>query len=405
MALNVKRCEALKEPGRYLDADGLYLQISKNGGKSWIFRYERNGKERMMGLGRFPVFGLAEARVRANKARQLLADGVDPMADRDRVKAEKAAAAARHLTFKKAAESYFELHQAKWKNAKHRDQFLNTLRDYAFPVIGEVAVADISTGDIMRVLEPHWATKNETMNRVRSRIEQVLSWATVRGHRSGDNPARWVGHLKQALPARKLVTKVEHHAAMPVDEVPGFMQALKTKEGLAARALELTVLTATRTGEVLGATWDEIDLDHAVWVIPASRMKAGKEHRVALPARAVALLRQLPREAEFVFPGAKRGQPLSNMAMTAVMKRMERGEFTVHGFRSSFRMWASEQTNHPHEVIEQALAHQVKNKVERAYQRSDLLERRVALMRDWQAFTEEKPAEATVMQPRVEEAT
>jgi integrase len=289
MALTAKRIARAKpgkrksdgEPvGRYGDGNGLYLQVNKDGVKSWLLRYERDGRERFMGLGPLHTINLDEARERARKARLSLLDGIDPLEARATERAARAAAAATTITFAEAARAYFNFHERKWKNAKHRAQFLSTLETYAFPKIGTLPVAAIDTGAVLRCVEPIWPDKTETASRVRGRIEAVLDWATVRGYRSGDNPARWKGHLANVLPARGKIAKVEHHSALPFNELSDFMSTLRGREGTAARALEFTVLTAARTSEVIGATWDEIDFDAQTWTVPAGRIKGGKEHRV-----------------------------------------------------------------------------------------------------------------------------
>jgi len=271
---------------------------------------------------------------------------------------------------------------------KHKEQWPNTLNTYAGPVFGSLPVQAIDVGLVMKALEPIWQTKPETASRLRGRIEAVLDWATAREYRKGENPARWRGHLDKLLPARSKVRKVEHHSALPYDELADFIVALRGQEGVASRALEFLILTAARTGEVIGARWDEVDLEEKIWVVPAARMKAGREHRVPLSAAAVAVLEEMSeiRESDFVFPGGKKGKPLSNMAMLAVLKRMERSELTAHGFRSSFRDWAAEQTNFPHEVAEMALAHTVGDKVEAAYRRGDLFQKRQQIMEAWARF-------------------
>lgn len=389
MPLTVKKVEREAKPGRYGDGHGLYLQITKTGSKSWVLRYERGGKESMMGLGPLHAFDLDEARERARLARKKLADGVDPLSANRAERSARALEAARQITFRDASQRYFDQNRRKWTNAKHAAQFLSTLAAYAHPIIGNVPVGDITTNEVLRVIEPIWYEKTETASRVRSRIEGVLAWATVRGFRTGDNPARWSGHLREALPARNAVARVRHHPAMPYAEVPAFMKALRDREGIAARALELAILTASRTSEVTGARWSEFDLSNGVWCVPATRMKAGKEHRVPLSACAETTLRSLPRESEFVFPGTRKGKGISNMSMAAVLKRMnvQPSRATVHGFRSSFRDWAAERTSYPNEVVEMALAHTVKNKVEAAYRRGDLLEKRQSLMVAWAEYT------------------
>jgi integrase len=383
MALNARQVATLKAPGRYGDGQGLYLQITKGGVQSWLLRYERNGRERWMGLGPVHTIGLQEARERARKARQQLLDGRDPLETRRAERARVALEQAKAVTFEEATTGYFNAHQAGWRNAKHRAQFLSTMREYAFPKLGKLAVADIDLGSVLGVLEPIWLTKTETASRVRGRIEAVLDWAAVRNLRTGDNPARWKGHLEHVLAARARLAKPKHHAALPYSEVPAFMAALKQRDGVAAHALEFTILTAARTGEVIGAHWDEIDLGAKTWTVPAGRIKGGREHRVPLSAPTLDILHKLPREENnpFVFIGPrKRG--LSNMAMASVLDRMGQ-DVTVHGFRSTFRDWAAETTAYPNHVVEMALAHTVGDKVEAAYRRGDLFEKRRQLMADW----------------------
>jgi len=401
MALNARRVTTANKPGRYGDGGGLYLQVQarrKQDGepasvsKSWLLRYERHGRERWMGLGALHTISLKEARDRARKARQQILDGVDPL---DAKKAERAArslAEARSLTFEEASRLYFDAHEKKWRNAKHRAQFVSTLRTYAFPTIGRLPVAEIDLGLILKVIEPIWQNKTETASRVRGRIESVLDWASVRGYRTGENPARWKGHLQHVLPARDRIAKPNHHAALPYTELATFVTALRAREGVAARALEFTILTAARTGEVIGSTWDEIDLHGKVWTVPAGRIKGGREHRVPLSDRALEILKSAPREAgnRFVFIGPRAGG-LSNMAMAAVLGRMERTDVTVHGFRSTFRDWAAESTNYPNHVVEMALAHVIGDKVEAAYRRGDLFDKRRRLMVDWAKYCAMKP--------------
>jgi integrase len=347
-----------------------------------------------MGLGPFHTVSLQEARERARKARQQLFDGVDPLEARRIERARAVLEQAKAVTFEEAAIAYFDAHQAKWKNAKHRAQFLSTMREYAFPKLGKFAVADVDLGAVLGVLEPIWPTKTETASRVRGRIEAVLDWATVRKLRTGDNPARWRGHLEHVLPDRARLAKPKHHAALPYSEVSTFMAALRQRDGIAARALEFSILTAARTGEVIGARWDEIDLEAKTWLVPADRMKAGREHRVPLSDRAIEILMSIPTEKgnQFVFIGPRAGG-LSNMAMAAVLRRMNRAEITVHGFRSTFRDWAAETTAYPNDVVEMALAHTVGNKVEAAYRRGDLFEKRRKLVVEWARYCAKVPAE------------
>jgi integrase len=393
-AMSVQRT---KESGYYGDGGGLYLQITKSGGKSWVFRFvsptlprsEKTGRApaREMGLGPVHTVSLVEARDKALACRKLVAEGRDPIEDRKTALLRAQLDAAKAASFADCARSYISAHETGWKNEKHGKQWTATLETYAFPLIGKLPVASVDTGLVMRVLEPIWHSKTETASRLRGRIESILDWATVRGFRQGENPARWKGHLEHQLPARNKVQRVEHHAALPYAELGVFMAALRQREGISARALEFAILTAARSGEIRGATWSEIDLKGQLWTIPAERMKAGKEHRVPLPEPAIALLTALPRLVgnNLVFP-ATRGKQLSDMSLTAVLKRMERPDLTQHGFRSTFRDWAGETTAYPREVIEHALAHQLKDKAEAAYQRGDLLAKRARLMEDWGSF-------------------
>jgi integrase len=397
--LTAKKVERVKAPGRYHDGHGLYLQVVNAANKSWGLRYERSGAERWMGLGPTHTVTLKEARERGRAARLLLLDGIDPIDHRRAERAKLAAAKAKALTFREAAQRYFDQHEGKWRNAKHRQQFLSTLRDYAFPVLGGMAVADIDTPSVLRAVEPIWLTKTETASRVRGRIESVLDWAGVRGYRHGDNPARWKGHLAEVLPARGQVAKPVHHAALPYREVPVFMAALREREGTAARALEFAILTAARTGEVIGAQSGEIDFEDKTWTVPAGRMKGGREHRVPLSERAIELLRNLPTENsnDRIFIGPRAGSGLSNMALTAVLRRMGRGDVTTHGFRSTFRDWAAERTNYPNHIVEMALAHAVGDKVEAAYRRGDLLAKRRQLAEAWSKYCTSPPAAGAVV--------
>ncbi|MFM8860310.1 MAG: tyrosine-type recombinase/integrase [Methylocystis sp.] len=288
------------------------------------------------------------------------------------------------ITFDKCAEAYMDAHRSSWRNAKHAAQWSSTLKAYATPRIGSLPVSEIDTASVMGVLQPIWKTKTETASRLRGRIESVLGWATTSGYRAGDNPARWRGHLENLLAAPAKVKKVNHHPSLPWQEIAPFMSALQGMEGTAARALEFLILTASRSGEVRLARWDEIADD--MWIIPASRMKGGREHRVPLSAKAIKLLKKLPRLGDYIFPGVRYERPLSDMSLTAVLRRMDRNDITVHGFRSTFRMWTAEATSYPRDVCEHALAHSLPDKVEAAYQRSDLFEKRTKLMRDWSNF-------------------
>jgi integrase len=400
--LTAKKVERLKTPGRYPDGHNLYLQVGDTGGKSWLFRFERDGRERWHGLGAAYTFSLKEARERARAARQLLADGIDPIDHRKAERAKLAAAKAKLLIFREAAERYFDQHEGKWRNAKHRAQFTSTLRQYAYPTLANMSVAEIGTPEVLRAIEPIWMAKTETASRVRGRIEAVLDWCTVRGYRTGDNPARWKGHLSEVLPARGQVAKPVHHAALAYAAVPVFMAELRKREGVAARALEFTVLTAARTAETIGAQWPEISFESKTWTVPAGRMKGGKEHKVPLSERAIALLRALPTEKgnKHLFIGSQAGSGLSNMSMTAVLRRMGHDDITVHGFRSSFRDWAGETTNFPNHVVEMALAHAVGDKVEAAYRRGDLLVKRRQLAEAWSKFCCSPPPAGAVLPMR-----
>jgi integrase len=395
MAREVGRLTALKVaraavPGMYPDGHGLYLQVTSAGAKSWIYRYSMSGRAREMGLGSLNAISLAEARVKASECRRLRHEGVDPVEARKAARAQSALEAAKALTFKSAATAYIASHRAGWRNAKHAAQWESTLEAYAYPVFGALPVQSVDTALMLKALEPIWAIKPETASRVRGRVENILDWAKVRGFRQGENPARWRGHLDKLLPAPSKVRAVKHHAAMPYDDVPAFLARLRAREAVAARALEYTILTAARTSETLDATWDEINTADKVWTVPASRMKAGKEHRVPLSRRSLAIieaLRDTPSLSErLIFPSGRREKPLSDMAMTEVLRRMGHGNVTVHGFRSSFRDWAAERTSFPNEVVEMALAHVIGDKAEAAYRRGDLFEKRRRLMAEWEAF-------------------
>jgi integrase len=367
------------------DGGNLYLQatIGKDDTvrRSWVFRYELDGQRHDLGLGPLDTLNLVEARERARLLRQQLVDGIDPFTAKRQAKKErlaKLAAEARALTFRQCAEECIKSHSDGWKNAKHAAQWRSTLETYAYPVLGDLAVDDIATAHVVRALQPIWGEKPETASRVRGRIEKVLGWATVRGFRSGDNPARWRGHLQELFAAKTKIRPVNHHAALSFTDVPAFMADLRARNSLSARALELTILTAVRTGETIGATWDEIDFAAKTWTIPAARMKAGKAHKEPLSDRAAEILASTPREGEHIFP-------LSNMAMLELLRGMRPGT-TVHGFRSSFRDWAAERTSYPNHVAEAALAHTIGDKVEKAYRRGDLFEKRRRLMEAWAEY-------------------
>ena len=391
----------LKQPGRYAMGDGLYLQVSPAKTKAWVFRYMRGGAARHMGLGPVGVVSLASARDKARECRRQLLEGMDPIEVR---KAERQSAllkAAAGATFRECADRMIAAHEAAWRNEKHRAQWKSTLATYAYPVFGDLAVGAVDVGLVLKTLEPIWTTKPETASRVRGRIEAVLDWATARGYRTGENPARWKGHLNKLLPGQSKVHRVKHHAALPYGALPEFISELRERPGVAARALEFAILTASRTGEVIAARWSEINLANRVWTIPAERMKGSREHRVPLSKRATEVLEELPREGEFVFPGGRAGKGLSNMALLTTLRRMKRGDLTAHGFRSSFRDWAAETTAYPSDVVEMALAHAVSSKVEAAYRRGDLFEKRRRLMDEWADYCAAPTRDGTVLPLRV----
>jgi integrase len=380
--------------GLYADGDGLYLLVGRSGTKSWVYRYRQDGRLRDMGLGPLRLVSLAEAREEAQLWRKRRYKVADPIAARRAEKAEKRLEAARAVSFRQCAERYIAAHRAGWKNAKHAAQWPATLATYAYPIFGDFTVQSVDVALVMQALEPIWQNKPETASRVRQRIEAVLDWAKTRGYRQGENPARWRGHLENLLPAPGKIRQVEHHAALPYGEIGAFMAALREQQGIAARALELTILTAARTGEVIGAGWEEFDLAAGMWTVPAGRMKGQRDHRVPLAAPALALLTTMhkTRTSAVVFTGARRGKPISNMAMLMLLRRMGHGELTAHGFRSTFRDWAAECTHFPREIAEMALAHVVSEKVEAAYRRGDLLTKRRQLMEAWARYCGAPPA-------------
>ena len=384
------RLRTLTKPGTYGDGAGLYRQVRGSVNRSWLYRFKLHGKPHLMGLGAVDDVSIAEARDCAAAARKLVKQGINPIDQRRAARAEGAVQAG--LTFAQVADAYIATHEPRWRNAKHRYQWRSTIDTYARPVLGKLPVAQVEVGAVMRVLEPLWQAKTETAARLRGRIEAVLDYATARGWRSGENPARWRGHLANLLPAPSKIARVEHHAALPWREIGAFMSALAEEAGISALALRFAILTAARTGEVIGAHWSEIDMSEAVWTVPAGRMKAAREHRVPLSEGALAVLRDMaklrtgPKTDGFVFSGGKPGRPLSSMAMLMLLRRMGRGDLTAHGFRSSFRDWCAEATNYPREVAEAALAHTLRDRTEAAYQRGDLIEKRRRLMSDWAAF-------------------
>lgn len=384
-ALAVQR---LTKPGLHAvgGVAGLLLQVKESGARTWILRVRVGGKRRDMGLGGFPSVTLAGARELAREARHAVGEGIDPVAQRTAARKAAAAAIQSNVTFQDATRQFIDAKRHEWKNDKHEAQWSATLEHYAHPVIGRLHVRDIQISHVLAILEPIWTTKTETAVRLRGRLESILDWATVRHYRDGLNPARWRGHLDKTLPAPNKVAKKQHFAALSWARMPTFMADLKKREGIAPRALEFAILCASRSAEVRGALWSEIDLNAALWVIPAARMKAEKEHRVPLSPAAVDLLSATPRLAgsPMVFP-SPRGKELSDMSLTAVLRRMNL-DVTQHGFRSSFRDWAAEATNYPREVAEMALAHSIGDKVEAAYRRGDLFDKRRSMMADWAAY-------------------
>jgi integrase len=389
--------------GLLADGGNLYLQVTtgKDGAvsRSWVFRYEQDFARHELGLGPTYSVSLAEAREKARSLRRQLLDGVDPLEAKRAIERERLARKAEQakaVTFRQCAEMYLAARSDGWKNAKHRQQWRSRLETYAFPVIGDLAVADIDTPHVVKAIEPIWKKIPETASRLRGRIESVLGFATVSGFRAGDNPARWRGHLAEVLPAKGKVRKVEHFAALPYAALPALMAELRGRDSISARALEFTVLTAARTGEVIGATWAEVDLKAKTWTVPAGRMKGGRKHVVPLPDRAVEILTSLPHRGGYVFPGARKGKSLSNMAMLELVRGMRPGT-TVHGLRSAFRDWAAERTNYANHVVEMAIAHAVGDKVEGAYRRGDLFEKRRRLMAEWDRYcARPTPTGATV---------
>jgi integrase len=408
MAREIAKLTAVKvrtaPAGMHGDGAGLWLHVNKDGARSWIFRYTLNGRAREMGLGAVHTVGLADARKRAQACRQQLLDGIDPLDARNAARAGARVDAAKAMTFRDCALRYIEAHRTSWKNPKHAAQWPATLESYVYPVMGALPMPAIDTGLVIKVVEPLWSTKPETASRVRGRIETILDYGAARGWRHGDNPARWRGHLDKLLPRqdkmkrakRSAAGRGEHHAALPYGEIAAFMAELRRQNGTAARALEFAILTAARTGEAIAARWEEFDLAERLWTVPAARMKAGKEHRVPLSPAALEILDRTPQERRqgLVFPGAVPGRPISNMAMLMLLRRLGRDNVTVHGFRSTFRDWAAERTGFPAEVAEMALAHAVGDKVEAAYRRGDLFEKRRQIMAAWAKFCDQ-PAPAS----------
>jgi integrase len=395
--LTSRKIETAK-PGKYEDGGGLRLVVSNAGARNWVLRFTINGKRREMGLGSLPDVGLAEARDKATEYRKQAKNGVDPIEARQ-TEPEKTP------TFTTCAARYIRAHRRGWKNAKHARQWVSTLKTYARPAIGSKKVNAIATEDILKILSPIWTSKTETAKRVQGRIENILDYAAAHKYRDPLNPARWRGHLDKLLPRPSRVKKVTHHPAMAHTEVPAFMKELSNNSSVSALALRFLILTATRTNEVLQAQWSEIDLEAAVWTIPAERMKARREHRVPLSDVTLNILDALPRVEgnPYVFTGTHQGRPLSNMALLQLMRGMgygvncERGAYVPHGFRSSFRDWSGEVSSFPRDVAEMALAHVIENKVEAAYRRGDLFEKRRKMMQEWAAYLDKLTTGAKVI--------
>ncbi len=382
MALTIKLIPQLPV-GRHHDRDGLHLKITPTAG-SWLLRYQRDNREHWLGLGPLRDFSLEEARARARTARQGLRDGVDPIIAKANAAIQRRLEDAKNVTFEAAAKQYFDAHGNEWSSARYAEQFLNSLRDHAFDKIGTLPVGAVDTAQVLLVLEPIWQDRRVTAMRVRSRIENVLDWAKLKGLRSGENPAKWKGHLALSLPGK---SKTVHHKALHYRELPTFMASLRKRQGQDARALEFLILCASRTDEVLSAHWPEINFKEKIWIIPPNRMKGREEHRVALSDRAVEILQALPREAgnDFVFIGNK-AKKLAPNTLGALLKKMQVADAVPHGFRATFKTWASEQTSFASEIIEWCLAHTVGNATERSYQRSDLIEKRRSLLAQWAAY-------------------
>ncbi|MCX7173399.1 MAG: tyrosine-type recombinase/integrase [Proteobacteria bacterium] len=393
--------KANKPGARLSDGGNLYLRISTQGVKSWCFMYSiggaagQRGRQREIGLGPVHTVTLAEAREKAIALRKSLLDGIDPMQVRLTQRLEKS----RAITFDEATKTYIDIHRADWKNPKSAEQWTNTLASYASPVMGRFSCSEIDTELVIKCLSLIWETKTETATRVRGRIEKILDWATSRKYRSGENPARWKGHLEHSLASPRKLSPVEHHAALPYAKIGSFMAMIRKSTAPATKMLDFAILTASRSGEVRGATWSEIDIENKVWTIPAERMKMEREHRVPLSAAAIKILEHVGSRrdeiepTDYVFPGPKEGKPYSDAAMTATLKKLGRDDITQHGFRSTFRDWAAECTNYPRDVAEMALAHAIGDKVEAAYRRGDLFDKRTRMMNDWAKYCAKVPAE------------
>lgn len=389
---SAKSVEAIKETGYHRCAQGLYLQVSKNGSKSWLFRYKSpvTQKQREMGLGSLNFISLAEARVLAVENKRLMLAGIDPLEEKKRIQIKAQLDKAQNLTFRTVADACIQSKSHEWKNPKHKQQWYNTLERYAFPLIGSVPTRDISTDLVLQVLEPIWTNKSETASRVRQRIETIWDYAKARNYVTGENPARLKGHLASLLPKTSKIKRIKPFPALPYKEIGLFISELQKQNGTSPLALEFLILTAARTIEVIGAKWEEIDLEDKVWIISADRMKAGKTHRVPLCGRAIQILQSINTNRnpnDFIFMGIRKNKGLSQNTMLALLKQMQRSDITAHGFRSTFRDWAAEEAyQFSNETVELALAHTIKNKAEAAYRRTDQLERRRALMDEWERF-------------------
>ena len=387
-----------KRAGYYADGGNLYLRVAPGGTKGWIFRFAQGGKTRDAGLGSYPAVTLIRAREEAERFRRLVAAGIDPIQARVEEREAAKTSAKKATTFEQCAKAFIASHEVGWRNDKHRQQWRSTLQTYCYPTIGALPVQVIETDHVVKILEPIWASKPETASRVRQRVERVLSWAKVRGYREGENPAQWRGHLDHLLPAKGKVRAVRHHPALPYQEMGTLMAQLREDSSISGRALEFLILTASRTSEALGALWAEIDVGERMWTVPAARMKAAKAHRVPLSPRALTIVREMAaiRQNEFIFPGRKPHRPLSQTALLMLLRRRGYGHITGHGFRSSFRDWAAEQTSSSREVAEMALAHTVPDAVEAAYRRGDLFQKRRKLMELWANYCGRAPGAAVI---------
>lgn len=397
--LTAKSVASKKKSGYYLDGNGLYLQISDSGSKSWVLRFMLKGRAREMGLGSVTTVSLEKARTLAGANRKIVKDSKqDPIEERRAADVAAKLAEAQKRTFDECAAAFIKSHRTGWKNAKHAAQWENTLATYASPIFGKLPVQEVDDALVMRVLEPIWAKKTETATRVRNRIELVLDWAKARKYRAGENPARWRGHLDKLLPKKSKIAPAKNHPALPYIDAPAFMEQLHARNGIAPKALEFVILTAARVSEAANATWDEVDIKARIWTVPAARMKAKKAHRVPLSDAAVRVITdmQAQKQGEFIFPGWRIKRAITGAACLKVLRAMGYTDLTVHGFRSTFRDWCAEQTNYPRDVCEMALAHTIKDKAEAAYRRGDLIEKRSRLMDDWGKYLA-KPRVASVI--------